>query len=89
MSIVLAMSAAWIQQAAGSVLAAQKRLQDVQRAGGQGAEFRRADRLSAGWTAASSMEAARPATAKLVCKEFDTERNHQIVMAFDTGYLNA
>jgi uncharacterized protein (DUF58 family) len=24
---------------------------------------------------------------KLVCKEFDTERNHQIVMAFDTGYL--
>jgi uncharacterized protein (DUF58 family) len=22
-----------------------------------------------------------------VCKEFDTERNHQIVMAFDTGYL--
>jgi uncharacterized protein (DUF58 family) len=24
---------------------------------------------------------------KLVCKEFRTERNHQIVMAFDTGYL--
>jgi uncharacterized protein (DUF58 family) len=24
---------------------------------------------------------------KLVCKEFETERNHQIVMAFDTGYL--
>ena len=24
---------------------------------------------------------------KLLCKEFDTERNHQIVMAFDTGYL--
>ena len=24
---------------------------------------------------------------KLVCKEFKTERNHQIVMAFDTGYL--
>jgi uncharacterized protein (DUF58 family) len=24
---------------------------------------------------------------KLVCKEFRTERNHQVVMAFDTGYL--
>jgi uncharacterized protein (DUF58 family) len=24
---------------------------------------------------------------KLVCKEFQTERNHQIVLAFDTGYL--
>lgn len=24
---------------------------------------------------------------KLLCKEFDTERNHQIVLAFDTGYL--
>jgi len=24
---------------------------------------------------------------KLVCKEFKTERNHQIVLAFDTGYL--
>lgn len=24
---------------------------------------------------------------KLVCKEFRTERNHQIVLAFDTGYL--
>ena len=24
---------------------------------------------------------------KLLCKEFRTERNHQIVMAFDTGYL--
>src|SRR3984893_16723597 len=24
---------------------------------------------------------------KLLCKEFRTERNHQVVMAFDTGYL--
>ncbi len=24
---------------------------------------------------------------KLLCKEFRTERNHQIIMAFDTGYL--
>jgi uncharacterized protein (DUF58 family) len=24
---------------------------------------------------------------KLVCKEFRTERNHQVIMAFDTGYL--
>jgi uncharacterized protein (DUF58 family) len=24
---------------------------------------------------------------KLLCKEFNTERNHQVVMAFDTGYL--
>jgi uncharacterized protein (DUF58 family) len=24
---------------------------------------------------------------KLLCKEFDTERNHQIILAFDTGYL--
>lgn len=24
---------------------------------------------------------------KLVCKEFRTERNHQVMMAFDTGYL--
>jgi uncharacterized protein (DUF58 family) len=24
---------------------------------------------------------------KLVCKEFRTERNHQIILAFDTGYL--
>jgi uncharacterized protein (DUF58 family) len=24
---------------------------------------------------------------KLLCKEFETERNHQIVLAFDTGYL--
>jgi uncharacterized protein (DUF58 family) len=24
---------------------------------------------------------------KLVCKEFRTERNHHVVMAFDTGYL--
>ena len=26
---------------------------------------------------------------KLVCKEFRAERNHQIIMAFDTGYLMA
>jgi uncharacterized protein (DUF58 family) len=24
---------------------------------------------------------------RLLCKEFDTERNHQIILAFDTGYL--
>lgn len=24
---------------------------------------------------------------KLLCKEFETERNHQIILAFDTGYL--
>jgi uncharacterized protein (DUF58 family) len=24
---------------------------------------------------------------KLLCKEFDTERNHHIILAFDTGYL--
>lgn len=24
---------------------------------------------------------------KLLCKEFQTERNHQVIMAFDTGYL--
>lgn len=24
---------------------------------------------------------------KLLCKEFDTERNHQVMLAFDTGYL--
>jgi uncharacterized protein (DUF58 family) len=24
---------------------------------------------------------------KLLCKEFDAERNHQIILAFDTGYL--
>jgi uncharacterized protein (DUF58 family) len=24
---------------------------------------------------------------KLLCKEFDTERNHQVILAFDTGYL--
>src|SRR3984885_15563339 len=24
---------------------------------------------------------------KLVCKECPTERNHQVIMAFDTGYL--
>ncbi len=24
---------------------------------------------------------------KLLCKEFRTERNHQVIMAFDTGYL--
>jgi uncharacterized protein (DUF58 family) len=24
---------------------------------------------------------------KLLCKEFRTERNHQVVLAFDTGYL--
>jgi len=24
---------------------------------------------------------------KLLCKEFDTERNHQVILTFDTGYL--
>ena len=33
------------------------------------------------------LEAFGAAHLKLLCKEFRTERNHQIVLAFDTGYL--
>jgi uncharacterized protein (DUF58 family) len=59
----------------------------VQRDKGQGAEFDALTDYQPGMDSRFIDWKHSARHRKLVCKEFDTERNHQIVMAFDTGYL--
>ena len=59
----------------------------VQRDRGQGAEFDALTDYQPGMDSRFIDWKHSARHRKLVCKEFDTERNHQIVMAFDTGYL--
>jgi uncharacterized protein (DUF58 family) len=59
----------------------------VQRDRGQGAEFKALTDYQPGMDSRFIDWKHSARHRKLVCKEFDTERNHQIVMAFDTGYL--
>ena len=59
----------------------------VQRDKGQGTEFEALTDYQPGMDSRFIDWKHSARHRKLVCKEFDTERNHQIVMAFDTGYL--
>jgi uncharacterized protein (DUF58 family) len=59
----------------------------VQRERGQGAEFDALREYMPGMDSRFIDWKHSARHRKLLCKEFDTERNHQIVMGFDTGYL--
>jgi uncharacterized protein (DUF58 family) len=59
----------------------------VQRLRGQGAEFDALREYMPGMDSRFIDWKHSARHRKLLSKEFDTERNHQIVMAFDTGYL--
>jgi uncharacterized protein (DUF58 family) len=59
----------------------------VQRERGQGAEFAALREYLPGMDSRFIDWKHSARHRKLVCKEFDTERNHQIIMGFDTGYL--
>jgi uncharacterized protein (DUF58 family) len=59
----------------------------VQRERGQGAEFDALREYLPGMDSRFIDWKHSARHRKLLCKEFDVERNHQIVMGFDTGYL--
>jgi uncharacterized protein (DUF58 family) len=59
----------------------------VQRERGQGTEFEALREYAPGLDSRFIDWKHSARHRKLLCREFDTERNHQIVMAFDTGYL--
>jgi uncharacterized protein (DUF58 family) len=59
----------------------------VQRERGQGTEFDALREYTPGMDSRFIDWKHSARHHKLLCKEFDTERNHQIMMAFDTGYL--
>jgi len=59
----------------------------VQRDKGQGTEFEALTDYQPGMDSRFIDWKHSARHRKLVCKEFDTERNHQIVIGFDTGYL--
>lgn len=59
----------------------------VQRERGQGTEFEALREYTPGLDSRFIDWKHSARHRKLLCREFDTERNHQIVMAFDTGYL--
>jgi uncharacterized protein (DUF58 family) len=59
----------------------------VQTQRGEGAEFESLREYVQGLDSRFIDWKASARHRKLVCKEFKTERNHQIMVAFDTGYL--
>jgi uncharacterized protein (DUF58 family) len=59
----------------------------VQTQRGEGAEFESLHEYVPGLDSRYIDWKASARHRKLVCKEFKTERNHQIMLAFDTGYL--
>jgi uncharacterized protein (DUF58 family) len=59
----------------------------VQRQQGDGTEFEALREYTPGLDSRRVDWKRSARHRKLLCKEFDTERNHQIVLAFDTGYL--
>lgn len=59
----------------------------VQTQRGEGAEFESLREYVPGLDSRFIDWKASARHRKLVCKEFKTERNHQIILAFDTGYL--
>jgi uncharacterized protein (DUF58 family) len=59
----------------------------VQREGGEGSEFEAMREYQPGLDHRSIDWKHSARHHKLVCKEFRSERNHQIILAFDTGHL--
>jgi uncharacterized protein (DUF58 family) len=59
----------------------------VQRQQGDGTEFEALREYTSGLDPRRVDWKRSARHRKLLCKEFDTERNHQIILAFDTGYL--
>ena len=59
----------------------------VQRQKGEGAEFEALREYTPGLDSRFIDWKHSARHRKLLCKEFHTERNHQVVLAFDTGYL--
>jgi len=59
----------------------------TQQQSGEGAEFDALREYSPGLDSRSIDWKHSARHRKLLCKEFKTERNHHIIMAFDTGYL--
>jgi uncharacterized protein (DUF58 family) len=59
----------------------------TQQQSGEGAEFEALREYSPGLDSRYIDWKHSARHRKLLCKEFRTERNHQIIMAFDTGYL--
>ena len=59
----------------------------VQRQRGEGTEFEALREYTPGLDPRHVDWKRSARHLKLLCKEFETERNHQVVLAFDTGYL--
>ena len=59
----------------------------TQQQSGEGAEFEALREYAPGFDSRYIDWKHSARHRKLLCKEFRTERNHQIIMAFDTGYL--
>jgi uncharacterized protein (DUF58 family) len=59
----------------------------AQQQGGEGTEFEALREYAPGLDSRFIDWKHSARHRKLLCKEFRTERNHQIIMAFDTGYL--
>ena len=59
----------------------------VQRQQGEGTEFEALREYSPGLDPRHVDWKRSARHRKLLCKEFETERNHQVILAFDTGYL--
>jgi uncharacterized protein (DUF58 family) len=59
----------------------------TERQKGEGAEFEALREYAPGFDSRFIDWKHSARHRKLLCKEFRTERNHQVIMAFDTGYL--
>jgi uncharacterized protein (DUF58 family) len=59
----------------------------AQQQSGEGAEFEALREYAPGFDSRFIDWKHSARHRKLLCKEFRTERNHQVIMAFDTGYL--